>query len=176
MELSHLHEFVALARIGNFTETAKALHITQSTLSKHIAALEREFGCDLLIRSREGSVLTVQGELLRTRAADILAAIDKTRTEMAALATAPGNTSVDTRTRPNPRLRKACLAAVERCGLSPAQAGALALYLEGIPLEEVALQLDMTRDDASILIAGAYQALEVTSKERAQAVLDSYLE
>ena len=43
--------FVAVARERNITRAAQQLHITQQTLSAHIAALERELGTPLLIRS-----------------------------------------------------------------------------------------------------------------------------
>ena len=47
MEIAVLREFVSLAENLNFSTTAKRLFITQSTLSRHIAALEHELGCRL---------------------------------------------------------------------------------------------------------------------------------
>lgn len=42
--------FIVLAREGSFTRAADALHITQQSLSSHIAGLEKELGCTLLVR------------------------------------------------------------------------------------------------------------------------------
>ena len=39
-----------LRKTASFTRAADALHITQQTLSAHIAGIERELGCPLLIR------------------------------------------------------------------------------------------------------------------------------
>jgi len=45
-----LDYFLVLAREKNFTRAAEALHITQQSLSSHIAGLEKELGCTLLVR------------------------------------------------------------------------------------------------------------------------------
>ncbi len=50
MNFSSMEYFVALARERNFTRAAEQLHITQQSLSTHIAGLEKELGCQLLIR------------------------------------------------------------------------------------------------------------------------------
>ncbi len=50
MNFSSMEYFVALARERNFTWAAEQLHITQQSLSTHVAGLEKELGCQLLIR------------------------------------------------------------------------------------------------------------------------------
>ncbi len=50
MNFSSMEYFVALDRERNFTRAAEQLHITQQSLSTHIAGLEKELGCQLLIR------------------------------------------------------------------------------------------------------------------------------
>lgn len=50
MTLTGMEYFVVLARERSFTRTAEQLHITQQSLSSHIASLERELGCQLLLR------------------------------------------------------------------------------------------------------------------------------
>lgn len=50
MNFLSMDYFVAVAREKSFTKAAEALHITQQTLSAHISAIERELGCQLLIR------------------------------------------------------------------------------------------------------------------------------
>lgn len=50
MNLQSTDYFIALARERSFTRAAEALHITQQSLSAHIAALEEEFGTPLVVR------------------------------------------------------------------------------------------------------------------------------
>ncbi len=50
MTFSSMDYFVMLARERSFTKAAQQLHITQQSLSAHIAALEQELGCKLLVR------------------------------------------------------------------------------------------------------------------------------
>lgn len=50
MTLTSMDYFVMLARERSFTKAAEQLHITQQSLSAHIASLEQELGCQLLIR------------------------------------------------------------------------------------------------------------------------------
>ena len=50
MTFSSLDYFITVARERSFTRAAAQLHITQQTLSAHIAALEKEVGCQLLVR------------------------------------------------------------------------------------------------------------------------------
>lgn len=50
MNFHSLDYFLVLVREKNFTRAAEALHITQQSLSSHIAGLEKELGCTLLVR------------------------------------------------------------------------------------------------------------------------------
>ena len=61
MELQHLREFVHLSNSMNFTMTAKELHLTQPTLSKHMALLEKELEVKLFERSHTKVELTEEG-------------------------------------------------------------------------------------------------------------------
>ena len=54
--------FIAVAEHRNITKAARSLHITQQTLSAHIAALERELGAKLLVR-KTPLELTYAGEV-----------------------------------------------------------------------------------------------------------------
>jgi DNA-binding transcriptional LysR family regulator len=51
MELQYIHEFCALAEVGNYLEAACDLDISQSTLSRHIQTLEKEFGVSFFTRT-----------------------------------------------------------------------------------------------------------------------------
>ena len=50
MNFSSMEYFVVLAQERNFTRAAERLHMTQQSLSSHIAAMERELGCQLFVR------------------------------------------------------------------------------------------------------------------------------
>ncbi len=64
MELKRLEEFVTLAETGNYLEAADALFLSQSTLSKHIMALEKELGVHLFERTTRKVRLSSDGECL----------------------------------------------------------------------------------------------------------------
>ena len=82
MELRTLRSFLAVAREGNVTRAARSLHITQPALSRQLAELERELGCDLLVREARGVTLTEEGVLLRKRAEEIVSLADRTELEI----------------------------------------------------------------------------------------------
>lgn len=64
MELRQLRYFVKLAELLSFSEAAKALCITQSTLSQQIKQLEQEFDTQFLLRTSRNVNLTEAGEEL----------------------------------------------------------------------------------------------------------------
>ncbi len=68
MELRQLKYFVKTAETLNFSEAARLLFITQSTLSQQIRALEQELGTMLFVRDSHGVVLTESGEKLLPQA------------------------------------------------------------------------------------------------------------
>lgn len=82
MELRTLEYFLAVTREGNITRAAEQLHISQPYLSKTLMNLEAEFGKKLLVRGRRQVSLTEDGALLRERAEEILALVDKTEADM----------------------------------------------------------------------------------------------
>lgn len=79
MELRVLNYFLAVAREENFTKAASQLHLTQPTLSRQIADLERELGVKLFVRSNHNIILTEDGMILKRRAQEILSLADKTK-------------------------------------------------------------------------------------------------
>ena len=72
MELFQLRSFQAVARTGNLTRAAAALHLSQSALSVQIRNLEDELGVDLFVRQAKGMQLTAAGEALLPSADEIL--------------------------------------------------------------------------------------------------------
>ena len=85
MEIRILRYFMEIAREENMTRAAENLHISQPSLSKEIKKLEDELGHSLFVRTNKSMHLTDEGMLLRKRAEDILAMVDKTTEEFSML-------------------------------------------------------------------------------------------
>lgn len=64
MEWDKLKKFHYVASCRSFSEASKRLHLTQSSLSKSIAALEHQMKTSLFTRHARGIALTSQGEHL----------------------------------------------------------------------------------------------------------------
>lgn len=64
MDVEYYYEFAALAHRLNFRETAAELNISQSALSRHVAALEQYYGLPLFNRDRHQVHLTEAGAFL----------------------------------------------------------------------------------------------------------------
>lgn len=62
MSLIKYEVFLKVVELGSLTKAAEALGFTQSGISHTISSLEQEFGFPLLVRSRSGVKLTVNGE------------------------------------------------------------------------------------------------------------------
>ena len=62
MTLKQLRYVAAVAEIGNITGAAKALFITQPSLTMAIHELEEEYGITIFVRSNKGIELTPDGE------------------------------------------------------------------------------------------------------------------
>lgn len=63
MDVERCREFVVLAQTRNFLEASEQLFISQSSLSKHIKALEKELGATLLNRSTRRVELSSAGRV-----------------------------------------------------------------------------------------------------------------
>lgn len=77
MELRVLRYFLEVAKEQSFTNAAKKLHITQPTLSRQLALLEKELGTTLFYRNGHGTTLTENGLLLKRRALEMIDLEDK---------------------------------------------------------------------------------------------------
>lgn len=82
METRVLNYFLEVAKIGNVTKAAENLHITQPTLSRQIADLEKEIGVQLFDRSNRRLVLTKAGTMFQQRSQMILDLIKQTEIEV----------------------------------------------------------------------------------------------
>jgi len=68
MNLTFLQTFLAVLETGNLNKAAERLHVTQSTVTARLDALEGALGCQLLVRSRRGTRMTRAGFELRPHA------------------------------------------------------------------------------------------------------------
>jgi LysR family nitrogen assimilation transcriptional regulator len=89
MELRQLGYFVEIGRTGSFSRASTSLHVAQPALSRQIGLLEKELGVLLLRRNGRGAVLTSAGEILLSRAVEILRHADEARSQLAGILAAP---------------------------------------------------------------------------------------
>ncbi|MCT9142291.1 LysR family transcriptional regulator [Streptomyces violarus] len=86
MDLKAVRAFVAIADSGQFQKAALDLSLTQQAVSKRIAALEKDLGVRLLVRTARGADLTIDGQALLPHARALLQA-----EERAVAAVSPGD-------------------------------------------------------------------------------------
>jgi DNA-binding transcriptional LysR family regulator len=82
MEIRTLRAFVEVVRRGGFSQAAKTVFATQSTVSKAVKQLEDEIGFPLLDRIGHRSKLTSAGEVVYRRALRLLAERDDLMAEI----------------------------------------------------------------------------------------------
>ncbi len=85
LEIRVLRYFLAVAQEGSVTRAARALHLTQPTLSRQIRELEEELGQTLFSRGGRELSLTREGLLLRQRAEEIVGLAEITEREFRSL-------------------------------------------------------------------------------------------
>jgi DNA-binding transcriptional LysR family regulator len=77
IDLRLLRVFVTLADEGSFADAQIALNLSQSTLSTHLASLERKLGATLCERGRRGFRLTEFGEATYAAARKLFSDIER---------------------------------------------------------------------------------------------------
>ena len=77
-----LQKFARLTEIGNFTKTARILHISQPALSMAIDKLEQELGTELLVRGNRKLDITPAGKVAYTAALEHQQTTDNLRGEL----------------------------------------------------------------------------------------------
>jgi DNA-binding transcriptional LysR family regulator len=86
LDLKRLRILREVSCKGSFSAAAEALYVSQSAVSQQIAALESEVGVPLLLRLREGPVLTDAGELLVSHGDAAIARLEQAERELGELA------------------------------------------------------------------------------------------
>ncbi|MBB2926052.1 LysR family transcriptional regulator [Paraburkholderia silvatlantica] len=79
-----LRTFEAVARCHSFTEAARQLGLTQSSVSDHVRRLEAAIGRRLFIRDTHSLAITSDGEAMLAHAGSILQAIDRAESQFRA--------------------------------------------------------------------------------------------
>lgn len=85
LDIHQLHVFLTAAETLSFTRTAQRLHMTQPSVSQHIQALERHFGCELFVRNGRNLELTDAGLKLASLAQEAVLLSARIESEMASL-------------------------------------------------------------------------------------------
>jgi len=83
MDLWQLNIFCKVVELKGFSKAAKAVHLSQPTISSHIKDLENHFECQLIDRLDKKAVPTKAGELLYNYACKLISLRDETETAMA---------------------------------------------------------------------------------------------
>lgn len=79
MDINQLKCFISVAQTLNFSEAARKNYVSQSTISRYIIDLEKEFGVKLFERSHRDVVITNEGKLLLPYAIEIVDNINKAK-------------------------------------------------------------------------------------------------
>lgn len=72
-----LKYFIKVAQVGNITQAAEMLYISQPTLSRHIASLEKQLKVPLFERSKNGVKLTDAGQRFYYHSVKLISAYDE---------------------------------------------------------------------------------------------------
>src|SRR5881394_4604783 len=83
MTLAQLHSFVLVARLGSVKAAAAELEVTEPAVSVAVAALRKELGDELFVRSGRGIALTAGGQRLAALATEILGLAEQARRSVA---------------------------------------------------------------------------------------------
>lgn len=76
MDIEYLREFVTYASNASLAKTSHELHLSTSAISRHLTALEKEFGAPLF-QNRSANELTPVGESVLGHAIDVLRLYDE---------------------------------------------------------------------------------------------------
>lgn len=80
--LTLLRAFVAVVELNSFTAAGRRLHVVPSTMSKHIATLEQQLSCQLVIRSTKTLSITELGTRFYKRCLSILQEVEQAEIEV----------------------------------------------------------------------------------------------
>jgi DNA-binding transcriptional LysR family regulator len=82
MDWDKLRVFHAVAAAGSFTHAGDTLHLSQSAVSRQVAALEYDLKTSLFHRHARGLLLTEQGEILFRTVQEVLSKLESARVRL----------------------------------------------------------------------------------------------
>ncbi|HUF43709.1 MAG TPA: LysR family transcriptional regulator [Aestuariivirgaceae bacterium] len=127
MDWDKLRVFHAVAEAGSFTHAGHDLGLSQSAISRQIAALEHELKVPLFHRHARGLILTEQGEVLYRTAHEVHSKLASARTRL-----------TDSREKPTGELRITTTIGLGTIWLTPR----ISEFIELYPQISVVLMLD----------------------------------
>ena len=139
LDIRRMRVLREVAAQGSFSAAAEALNFTQSAVSQHIAALEREAGTQLVERLSRGVRLTEAGAVLVKHADVILARLESAEEDVNAIAGLRGG-----------RLRLVCF---QSAGAT-VMPRAVATFYERHPEVELSMRESEPEQAAQLLKAG----------------------
>ncbi|EAS51363.1 possible transcriptional regulator [Aurantimonas manganoxydans SI85-9A1] len=142
LDWDKLRIFHAAAEAGSFTHAADVLNLSQSAISRQVAALEQEVGTPLFHRHARGLVLSEQGELLFHTASDVLKRLEQVRMQL-----------TETREKPTGKLRVTTTVGLGSGWLTERAKEFLELYPElelQLVFDNEEIDLTMRKADAAI--------------------------
>ncbi len=80
MDINQLNCFITVAQTLNFSEAARRNYVSQSTVSRYVSDLEKEFGVQLFSRSHRDVIITNEGKALLPYAIEIVDTLKKAKT------------------------------------------------------------------------------------------------
>lgn len=82
MDTELARTFLTVIDAGNFIGASDRLHVTQSTVSARIHALEDQLGCRLFVRNKAGTTLTPAGHQFQKHASVLVRTVEHARQDV----------------------------------------------------------------------------------------------
>lgn len=142
LDWDKLRIFHAAAEAGSFTRASENLGLSQSAISRQVAALESEVGVPLFHRHARGLILSEQGEMLFQTANEVLQRLEAVRMQL-----------TETKEKPSGKLRVTTTVGLGSGWLTERSKEFLELYPDielQLMFDNEEIDLTMRRADAAI--------------------------
>ncbi|MDD5201236.1 MAG: LysR family transcriptional regulator [Terrimicrobiaceae bacterium] len=148
LDIRLLRMFSTLARVGSYTRTASALHLTQSAISHGMRRLEDQLDCKLIYKKGKTTHLTPDGRHFLGQILRVLDGLDRAAESMSSRAESRGKLSIVLST----SIAHAILASVLREYRESYPEVSIVVRLENAPraIEEI----EQGRADLAIIVSG----------------------
>jgi DNA-binding transcriptional LysR family regulator len=79
LDIEFVRTFIKIVDTGSFIAAARNLHLTQAAISRRIRSLEEYMGCQLIVRSKSGAILTPSGKRFLRYAVNMVQTLERAR-------------------------------------------------------------------------------------------------